>query len=73
VRNSPADTKVNEKGERGGAAGTRAENPLQLMEETMVEQVFSCSLWKDHAGADIHTTVCGRKCAGAGGYGLKEL
>lgn len=41
MRNSPADTKVRERGGGGreGAPGTRAHIPLQHMEETMARQV----------------------------------
>jgi len=59
MSNSPAGTEVREGGGRGGAAGARAETPLQPVErtmveqihtlqpveETVVEQVFPCNLW----------------------------
>lgn len=31
----------------------RAENPLQPVEEAMIEQLLSCNPWEDHAGEDI--------------------
>ncbi|XP_009955857.1 PREDICTED: butyrophilin subfamily 1 member A1-like [Leptosomus discolor] len=56
--------------------GSRVETPLQLMEileESMMEQVFPCSLWRHHAGASIHTAACGELNPGGGGYSLKEV
>ncbi|GAB0180870.1 hypothetical protein GRJ2_000552300 [Grus japonensis] len=53
-RNNSADTKVSEEGGRGGAAGARAEIPLQFMEKTMVRQAVPLQPMEDDGGADIH-------------------
>lgn len=39
VRSNSVNTKIRE-GRTGGAPGTEADTPLQLMEETTVEQIF---------------------------------
>jgi len=44
--NNPADTKVSEDGGAGGASGTRAEIPLQPMEQTMVRQAVPLQTWR---------------------------
>ena len=52
-RNSSAHTQVREGG-GGGAPGTRAEIPLQLMEKTLVRQAVPQQSMKVHSEADIH-------------------
>lgn len=42
---------------RRGAPGARAGIPLQLMEETMLKQVFPEVYGKDHDRANIHTAA----------------
>jgi len=48
-RNSSADTKVSEEGQRGGAPGA-----LQPMEKIMVRQAVPLQSMKVHGEADIH-------------------
>jgi len=45
-RNNSADTKVSEEGGGGGAPGTRAEIPLQPVEQIMTTQAVPCSPWR---------------------------
>ena len=45
VGNNRVNTKVREEGE-GGAPSARSDIPLLSVGETMVEQVFPCSLWR---------------------------
>lgn len=42
----PVDMKVRKEGDGGSFPGAGAEISLQCMEETMVEQIFSGSLWR---------------------------
>ena len=53
-RNSSPDTKVSAEGEVGGAPGSGAAIPLQLMEKTMVRQAVPLQPMEVHCGADIH-------------------
>jgi len=73
VRNSPADTEVRGEGGRGGAPGSGAELPLQLLEGGHGDADCSpAAHGEDHAGADIHTAACGGHHTRAGGCALKE-
>jgi len=56
-RNSPADTKVSEEGEGGGAPDARAEIPLQPLVKTIVMQIVPLQLMKVHSGAEIHLKI----------------
>lgn len=60
VRKKPANTKVRE-GCEGGALGHQW------------SWYFPAACGEDHAGADIHTAICGVSHAKTGGYALKEL
>jgi len=53
-RNNSADIKVSEEGGGGGAPGTGAEVPLQLVGKTMVRQAVPLQSMEVHSGADIH-------------------
>jgi len=53
-RHNPADTMVSEEGGGGGAPGTRAETPLQIVMKTMVRQAVSLQPMEVHHGADIN-------------------
>ena len=59
MRNSRGNTKVREEGGGGGVPGVRADIPLQAVEETMLEQIF--------------TAAHGVPRTRAAGYFLKEL
>ena len=52
--NNSADIKASEEEEGGGAPGTEAEIPLQLMEKTVVRQAVSLQPMEVQGGADIH-------------------
>jgi len=52
-RNNSADTNVSEEGGGGGAPGTRAEIPLQLMMKTIVRQAVPLQFMEVQGGADI--------------------
>jgi len=53
-RNTSADTKVSEEGGGGGAPGTGAEVPQQLVVKTMVKQAVPLQPMEVHGVADIH-------------------
>lgn len=53
-RNSSADVKVSEEGDRGRASGTGADIPLQLMVKTMARQTFPLKRMGVNGGPDIH-------------------
>jgi len=53
-RNNSADTKVSEERRKGDAPGTRAEIPLQPMEQTVVRQAVPLQPMEIHSGADLH-------------------
>ena len=58
-RNSPVDTKIREKGEKGDAPDAGEEIPLQPMEKTKVMQVVPLQPLEDHGEADIHAAAHG--------------
>ena len=71
-RTNSADTKVSEEGDGGGAPGTRADIPLQPLEQTMVRQAVPQQPMEVHGGAEIHLhPVEGGPHTGEGGC-LKE-
>ena len=53
-RNTPAGTKVSEKGGGGGAPGTRADIPVQPLVKTMVRQAVPLQPREVSGGADTH-------------------
>jgi len=67
-RKSPADTKLTEQREGGGATGTGARITQHLLVKIIV---VSLQPMEDHGGADIHTVDCGGPYSRAGEYTLK--
>lgn len=50
---------------------SKAENPLQPVEEAVIERVLSCNPWEDHAEEDIHCAQ--RSLQWSSGYFLNNL
>lgn len=67
----PYDTKVRQGG-GGGPPVDRAENPLQSLEEIMVEQIVSLQPLESRGGKDTCTAAQGELHARAGGCALKK-
>lgn len=69
-RNSPAYTKVREKGWGASAPGARAEILLQPV-DIMMKQVIPLQSMEDDGGANMYTAACGFHTA-VGECALKE-
>ena len=54
-RNNPVDTQVSEEGGKGGAPGTRAEIPLQPLEQTIEKLIIPLQPVDGYSGADVCT------------------